>query len=202
MTGAQVARPLGVSADVAWWEDRTVHGVIAVLAFATMTALGAYVRIPLPWTPVPVTLQTFFVLLAGATLGPALGATSQILYLTVGVAGAPVFAGGMGGISLLLSGPTSGYLMGFVLATASTGWLVRRRAEAGILWIICSMTVGTLVVYACGTAWLAWNLQLPLTSALAQGVFPFVPGDAVKLLAAAGLVRASRRGDRRLIPQR
>jgi biotin transport system substrate-specific component len=200
MTGSQMARPLGVRAEVAWWEDRTVHGGIAVLAFATMTALGAYVRIPLPWTPVPVTLQTFFVLLAGATLGPALGATSQVLYLTVGAAGAPVFAGGMGGISLLLSGPTAGYLMGFVLATVSTGWLVRRRADAGILWIVCSMTVGTLAVYACGTTWLVWNLQLTLTSALAQGILPFVPGDAIKLLSAAVLVRASKRGDRNLMP--
>jgi biotin transport system substrate-specific component len=198
MTGSQMVRRVGVRAGEAWWEDRAIHGGVGVVAFAVMTALGAYVRIPLPWTPVPVTLQTFFVLLAGATLGPVQGAMSQALYLTVGAAGAPVFAGGMGGISLLLSGPTSGYLFGFVLAAVSTGWLVRRRADTGILWIICSMTVGTLVVYACGTAWLVWNYQFPLTGALAQGILPFVMGDAVKLLAAAGLARASMRGDRHL----
>ncbi len=198
MTGSQMVRRVGVRAGEAWWEDRAVHGGVGVVAFAVMTALGAYVRIPLPWTPVPVTLQTFFVLLAGATLGPVQGAMSQALYLTVGAAGAPVFAGGMGGISLLLSGPTSGYLLGFVLAAVSTGWLVRRRAHTGILWIICSMTVGTLVVYACGTAWLVWKLQFPLAGALAQGILPFVMGDAVKLLAAAGLARASMRADRHL----
>ena len=200
MATSHAVQPAGISASKTWPEYRAISVGIGVVAFAVMTALGAHVRIPLPWTPVPITLQTLFVSLAGATLGPVLGAASQGLYLAAGAAGVPLFAGGLGGLAYLLGGPTTGYLLGFVPATACTGWLIRRREAPGILWTLLSMAAGTLTVYACGVAWLVWSLNLSLAAALAQGLLPFLLGDAVKLCAAAGLVRGARRRTRRVFP--
>ena len=200
MATSHAVQPAGISVSKAWPEYRAVSVGIGIVAFAVMTALGAYVRIPLPWTPVPITLQTLFVSLAGATLGPVLGPASQGLYLAAGAAGVPVFAGGLGGLAYLLGGPTTGYLLGFVPATVCTGWLIRRREAPGILWTMLSMAAGTLTVYACGVAWLVWSLNLSLATALAQGLLPFLLGDAVKLCAAAGLVRGARRRTRLVFP--
>ena len=200
MATSHVVQPARISASKAWPEYRAISVSIGVVAFAVMTALGAYVRIPLPWTPVPITLQTLFVSLAGATLGPVLGPASQGLYLAAGTAGVPLFAGGLGGLAYLLGGPTTGYLLGFVPATVCTGWLIRRREAPGFLWTLLSMAVGTLTLYACGVAWLAWSLNLSLATALTQGLLPFLLGDAVKLCAAAGLVRGARRRTRRVFP--
>jgi biotin transport system substrate-specific component len=200
MATSRAVQPAGISVSTTWPGYRAISAGIGVIAFAVMTALGAYVRIPLPWTPVPITLQTLFVSLAGATLGPVFGPASQGLYLAAGAAGMPLFAGGLGGLAYLLGGPTTGYLLGFVPATVCTGWLIRRRETPGILWILLSMAAGTLTVYACGVAWLAWSLNLSLAAALAQGLLPFLLGDAVKLCAAAGLVRGARRPTRRVLP--
>lgn len=188
------------SATPCWLEQRAVSGAIGVMAFAVMAALGAHVRIPLPWTPVPITLQTLFVHLAGATLGPTLGPVSQVVYLLAGAAGLPVFAGGGSGVLYLLQGPTTGYLIGFVAATALVGRMVRLREDPGVLWILLSMAAGSLVVYACGVSWLAWSLRLSLTSAIAKGMLPFLAGDVVKTCAAAGLFRSYRRRTRILFP--
>jgi biotin transport system substrate-specific component len=200
MVGSQVARPVRIDVYGTWLEHRVVSAGIGVVAFAVMTALGAYIRIPLPWTPVPITLQTLFVSMAGAMLGPVLGPVSQGLYLAAGAAGAPLFAGGLGGLEYLFGSPTTGYLLGFVSAATCTGWLIRRRAAPGILWTLVSMATGMLTVYACGVAWLAWSLNLTLTAALAQGMLPFLLGDAVKLCAAVGLVRGARQRPRRVRP--
>jgi biotin transport system substrate-specific component len=177
-------------------EQRVVSAVVGVLGFVALMILGAHVRIPLPWTPVPVTLQTMFLHLAGASLGGGLGALSQALYLGIGAVGVPVFTGGAAGAAAFL-GPTAGYLVGFVAAAAVTGWLVNRRQDAGILRISGGMACGMLVVYACGAGWLLWSLQLSPMQALLQGVVPFLAGDVVKLLAAAGLFRGYRRAARR-----
>lgn len=190
----------GVVTTTAWLTQRGVSGTIGVVAFVIMTVLGAQVRIPLPWTPVPITLQTLFVHLAGATLGPALGPVSQAIYLLAGAAGLPVFAGGQGGLLYLLQGATTGYLIGFVAATALVGRLVRRREDPGILWILLSMAFGSLVVYACGVSWLAWSLGLSPASAIAKGMLPFLIGDVVKTCAAAGLFRSYRRRARIVFP--
>ena len=183
-----------------WFAQRTVAGIFGVAAFAVMTALGAHVRIPLPWTPVPITLQTFFVHLAGATLGPTLGPMSQAVYLLAGAAGFPVFAGGGSGFIHLLRGVTTGYLIGFVVATTLVGRLVRLRANPGFLWILGSMAAGSLMVYACGVSWLAYSLRLSLPAAIAQGMLPFLMGDTVKTCAAAGLFRNYQRRARLMFP--
>lgn len=189
-----------IAGTTTWLEQRAVSATIGVMAFVVMTALGAHVKIPLPFTPVPITLQTFFVHLAGATLGPTLGPLSQAVYLVAGAAGLPVFAGGGSGLAYLLRGATTGYLIGFMAATALVGWLIRRRGDPGVLWILGSMAAGSLVVYACGVSWLAWSLNLSPATALAKGMLPFLAGDVVKTCAAAGLFRSYRRRARNVFP--
>ncbi|HTU02267.1 MAG TPA: biotin transporter BioY [Candidatus Sulfotelmatobacter sp.] len=195
-----LVRPAQAAGDTGWLERRGVAAGIGVAAFASMMVLGAHVRIALPWTPVPFTLQTMFLHLAGATLGPALGAASQALYLGLGAAGLSVFAGGHGGLAWMWSSATTGYLVGFLGAPLVTGRLVRRRPAPGLGWILLSMACGSLVVYACGTAWLAWSLRLHLAQALLQGVAPFLLGDLIKTGAAAALYRGYRRRAGSLFP--
>src|SRR5512138_2923700 len=160
-----------VASDWVWLrlsrtEQRAFTATIGVLGFVLLMALGAHVRIPLPWTPVPVTLQTLFLHLAGASLGSGLGALSQVLYLALGAANLPVFAGGAGAAALL--GPTAGYLVGFVGAAALTGRLIGRTPSLTRAFL--AMAAGTLVVYACGMLWLAYLLHLSPTQAFMQGV--------------------------------
>lgn len=182
-----------VASDWVWLrlsrtDQRVLTATIGVLGFVLLMALGAHVRIPLPWTPVPVTLQTLFLPLAGASLGAGLGALSQALYLALGAAGAPVFAGSLG--LAAFAGPTGGYLIGFIGAALLTGRLVGRGR--GLLRTFLAMAAGLLVVYGCGTLWLAWLLHLSLAQALLQGVVPFLLGDLVKTAAAAALFRGAR----------
>jgi biotin transport system substrate-specific component len=156
--------------------SRTMTAAL-VVTFTAITALLAQVRIPLWFTPVPVTGQTFAVVASGLVLGWRLGAASQALYLGVGAVGVPVFQGAQGGWSYL-SGPTLGYLVGFVAAAALVGAAHARFhfKGAGIL----AATVGTIAIYVFGVAWLMHALQVDLPSALRLGVFPFLAGDAIK----------------------
>lgn len=170
-------------------ENRVVSGAIGVGVFVILTSLGAFVRIPLPFTPVPITLQTMFVLMAGAALGSRLGPLSQASYIVLGVAGLPIFAGANAGWHYVTRGATGGYLVGFVVAAWVVGAMTRLRRETGIFWLLLSMFVGTLVIYLFGVAHLAFILGWSFKKALALGVVPFLPGDLAKLLAAAGLTR-------------
>jgi biotin transport system substrate-specific component len=165
--------------------------IIGVLGCAVLTALGAQVRIPLPGTPVPLTLQTFFVPFAGAALGPGLGALSQALYLCAGLLGFPVLAGGLSGPSVLF-GATAGYLLGFPVAAWATGALLR-RPRPGLGQAMLAVVAGTALIYMCGAGWLVFGLHLSAAQAIQAGVLPFLPGDALKVIAAAGLIRAARR---------
>ena len=161
---------------------------LGVAAFVAMMIVGAQVRILLPWSPVPFTLQTLFLHLAGATLGSGLGAASQAAYLALGACGLPVLAGGAGGAGVF-AGPTGGYLLGFLVAPIVTGWMIRRQTTNGFWWVALSMSCGSILVYACGAAWLAWSLHLAPRQAFLQGVVPFIAGDLLKTAAAAGLFR-------------
>jgi biotin transport system substrate-specific component len=109
--------------------------------------------------------------------------------------GLPILAGGVGGWSALVHGVTSGYLVGFIAAAGLTGWMLRRR-ESGVPRILLSMGAGQVVIYACGTAWLALILGVSLGRAVVLGVLPFLAGDAVKLCIAAGLFRGAVRRTR------
>jgi biotin transport system substrate-specific component len=178
-----------VNAEVV--RDRRAIAAIGIASAALCTALGAYVCVPLPGTPVPMTLQTFFVLLSGVMLGRRLGTLSQLVYFVLGSAGLPLFARGGAGVATLL-GPTGGYLFGFVAAAWLTGWVVSRSENASVLRGVMAMFIGMAVIYLFGATHLAVVWRLGVRGALVQGVVPFLPGDAVKAAAACAIWRGSR----------
>jgi biotin transport system substrate-specific component len=160
-----------------------LRDVILIVLGALFVAALAQVKIPLPFTPVPLTGQTFAVLLVGATLGSKRGAVSMVLYIALGALGLPVFAGGAAGISYL-SGATLGYLVGFVMAAYIIGLLAERGLERSVRTSIIPFLIGTVVIYICGVAWLTILLG-SFSKAVAAGLVPFLVGDTLKLIAAA-----------------
>jgi len=157
---------------------------IFVTSFIIMTALGAYVRIPLPFSPVPITLQTFFVILCGAILGRKLGTFAQASYVGLGVLGMPIFQSyGMG--IMHLAGPTGGYLAGFIAAAFIVGNLLGKRASHSFLYSLFAMSAGLLAIYACGISWLMIGYKMDFVKAISLGCVPFIPGAALKLVTAA-----------------
>lgn len=155
--------------------------------FAALTACGSYVHIPAPI--VPVTIQTFFVYLSGSILGPIWGVISQVLYLFLGVAGMPVFAGAKSGYTVLL-GPTGGYLIGFVFCSLIVGCFTRLsdKFKSNRLRFACcllSMVTGTLIIYFLGILQLCQWIGVDIFKAIEIGVLPFLPGDTIKIILAS-----------------
>lgn len=169
-------------------ERRALSTTMWIGSFALLTAIGAQIFIPT--VPVPFTLQTFFVLLSGALLGPRKGAAAQMSYLAMGASGLPVFAGFAGGFPYLL-GPTGGYLIAFPFAAWVTGMLLyenglfRRmpRAVSGVL----AMVFGTAVIFAIGIAQLNYVLLNDWNASFSAGFISLQLWDAVKIAAAAGI---------------
>jgi biotin transport system substrate-specific component len=169
---------------------------LLVVGGAAFVALAAQVSIKLGFTPVPLTGQTFAVLLVGAALGSTRGALSLLLYLLVGVAGVPVYAEHRHGWSVF-SGATGGYIVGFVVAATLTGWLAERSWDKRFSSSISAMLTGSVVIYLCGVVWLHHFLGVNWSTTLDDGLYPFVPGDMLKVyLAAAALPGAWRLVDR------
>ena len=166
-----------------------LRDLILILSGALFVAVLAQVKIPLPFTPVPLTGQTFAVLLVGATLGSKRGAASMVLYIALGALGLPVFAGGASGVAYL-SGATLGYLIGFVIAAYIIGLLAERGLERSVRTSLIPFLLGTMVIYICGVAWLAILLG-SLDKAIAAGLLPFLIGDAIKLIAASLVLPAA-----------
>jgi biotin transport system substrate-specific component len=162
-----------------------VRKLVYAALFAALTAVSAWVAIPLY---VPITLQTFFVILSGAVLGPYFGFLSMAVYLLMGFAGLPVFARGQSGLGVL-AGPTGGYLVGFLLCAVVTGLIVKMRKEPGFLWYVLALAAGTVVIYACGLAQLSLVLHMPPDKAFLAGVLPFIPADILKIITAAYVAR-------------
>jgi biotin transport system substrate-specific component len=173
---------------------RSAHGVtlpltLRVLLFAALTAAGAWVEIPN--SPVPFTLQTLFVLLAGALLGARAGAASMLVYLGAGAIGLPVFSSFGFGLARLI-GPTGGYLLAFPAAAFAVGSLAGERPGIGRL--VLSMSAALLIIFACGTIQLRMTLLHDWSDAFTGGFLIFSWWDVVKLAAAASIARAIRPG--------
>jgi len=163
-------------------ETLSTRGMIYASMFGALTAIGALISIPLQ--PVPIVLSNLFLNIAAALLGGSLGALSQVIYIILGGLGLPVFSGGKAGFGVLL-GPTGGYLVGFVIGAFLIGKLVERKKTPGFAWLVSSMAVGLLVIYSVGVLQLSVVAKLSLEKALAVGVLPFLPGDVLKIIAAA-----------------
>ena len=170
--------------------SRALRTALAVAGFALLTAGAAQVSFPLPWTPVPVTGQTFAVLLSGAVLGWKAGAASQLLYVGLGAVGLPFYADGASGWNVV-TGATGGYLVGFIVAAALIGHLAERGQDRSVATSVPAMLAGTAVIYLAGVTWLAASLDVSGTRALELGLVPFVVGDALKLALAGGLLPAA-----------
>jgi len=163
------------------------RSVALVLGGAGFVGLTAQVVVPLPFTPVPLSLQTFSVLLVGAVLGSRRGALSMALYVLAGVAGVPWFTQQQSGWSF----PSFGYVVGFVAAAWLVGRLAERGADRHVLRSTGLMVLGNVVIYAFGVPGLMLATGLPLGKALVLGVLPFLIGDALKIVVAAGLLPAT-----------
>ncbi len=160
-----------------------LRDLLLISVGALFVAILAQVKIPLPFTPVPLTGQTFAVLLVAAALGSKRGAAAMAFYIVLGSFGLPVFAGGAAGMAYL-SGATLGYLIGFVAAAYVVGLLAERGLERNLRTSILPFLAGTVIIYAFGVAWLAVILG-SFGKAVAAGLVPFVAGDIIKLFAAA-----------------
>ena len=161
--------------------------VLSVVFVAVLTAAAAQLSFPLPFTPVPFTIQPMIVLIGAAALGSRLGALSQILYLTLGIAGLPVFAYAPElpqGFARLL-GPSGGYLMAYPLAAFATGLLAEFGFDRRYFTSIVAMAAGLSIIFIGGVAWL-WRV-MGLDTALATGLYPFIVVDVIKIVL-AGLV--------------
>jgi biotin transport system substrate-specific component len=170
---------------------------VVIALGAGVIAAGAQLSIALPFTPVPVTGQTFGVLLVGASYGAGRGAASALLYVSLGIAGAPVYAHGASGWAVI-TGATGGYLVSFPIASGLAGFLAERGWDRRFSSAIGAMLTANVLIYVVGLPWLAIVLHTNLEKTLEYGLYPFVPGDMLKLyLAAAGLPLAWRAVGRR-----
>jgi biotin transport system substrate-specific component len=179
-------------------QTRTGKAVLTVGATILM-AVCAHISLPLFFTPVPLTLQTLAVIFIGLTLGPMLGFSAMVLYLAEGAVGMPVFSphGGLGGVAQLL-GPTGGYLFSYPLAAAATGAVAGafRRGNSRFAPALLAGAVATLVIFTMGAGWLAHLMHLTSVSAWHLAVAPFLPGEVIKVIAAASLFSTLARGTR------
>lgn len=160
-----------------------IKPMVYTALFVALIACGAFMAIPIG--PVPIVLQNMFVLLAGLVLGPVWGLTAVGIYLLIGLAGLPVFAGGTAGIGKLF-GPTGGYLLSYLPAVWLTA-LSTRKLNRNRVGDIAALILGSLIIYAAGVPWLKLITGMAWSKALAVGMMPFLPGDMLKIIAAAAI---------------
>ena len=168
---------------------------ILISLFAAMTSVGAFIAIPIPFSPVPVVLQIFFIIFMGLVLTPSMSAASVGLYLFLGAVGFPIFAGGTGGIAHFTS-PSAGYLVSYLPAAVIGSTITKKyyKMDANFteksainkgLWIdLLSIVAMIIVIYIGGILWLKYRLNITWTKSILVGVIPFIPGDIVKCAAA------------------
>ena len=160
----------------------TTRRLVMIAMVTAITCILAPFAIPIPISPVPISLTNLVLLISIYVLGWKDAAVSYLVYLLLGALGLPVFSGFAGGLGKI-AGPTGGYLTGFIFMTIIAGIFVERYENRRIL-VITGMVLGTLVAYVSGIAWLAFQLELPFTGALSIGVLPYLPGDTVKIIMA------------------
>ena len=164
---------------ITWVEKGSIaRNLCLALGFAVLTALSAQVRIVIPISPVPITGQTFVVLLSGLILGSTFGAISMLMYLFIGMSGLPFFSAGVAGLAILKS-PTIGYIIGFFLAAYVIGVFSTKP--------ILAILLGSITIYIAGVSGLMIILNTSFSNAIAIGVVPFLVGDAIKSILAVGL---------------
>jgi len=159
-----------------------IRQMTLISLFAALTAVGAFISIPL--YPIPLTLQTLFTLLAAMTLGSVMGASSQIIYVLLGIIGLPVFAGFKAGIGILF-GPTGGFLFGFIISAYIIGKIIELKKEKNIFYYLLAGLIGTLIIYIIGVTQLSLVTDMGIKKALMVGMFPFLPGDILKIIVAS-----------------
>jgi len=165
----------------------TMRNAMLITAGVALTALAAQIAVPLPFTPVPVSGQTFAVLVLAAVLGPGRAVATQAAYWAIGLVGVPVFADASGGVQIAF-GATGGYLLGFMLASVVVGTLARRGLGRKPLTMLAAWFAGSVTIFAVALPWLAVVTGSGLQETLAAGFFPFVIGDIIKAALAALVV--------------
>jgi biotin transport system substrate-specific component len=168
----------------------SLPGKILVAVSATaFVAACAHISFPLPFTPVPLTLQNFAVILVGLTLGPVAGFSAMVLYLVEGAIGLPVFTPMSAGGAAHLIGPNAGYLFAYPLAAAVAGWTVRalQRVTSKFRAGLVASIAASIPIFVLGACWLAYLLHLSSAATWTLAVAPFVPGELIKITAAAGI---------------
>ncbi|MEV0171860.1 biotin transporter BioY [Streptomyces sp. NPDC050803] len=181
-TAVAPVRPGQVLADLL--PASRVRDVALVVGGAALTGLAAQISVPVPGSPVPVTGQTFAVLLVGMTLGAGRGFLSLALYALAGIAGVPWFADGGSGAAA----PSFGYILGMILASTVVGALARRGADRSVWRTAGAMLLGEAIIYAVGVPYLALSLDWSASAAIAAGLTPYLFGDALKAALAMGLL--------------
>jgi biotin transport system substrate-specific component len=168
----------------------TIREMIFTALFAALTAIGAFIKIPIG--AVPITLQFLFTALAGIMLGARLGALSQLLYVLIGLLGIPVFASGAVGLNAVIS-PSFGYLIGFILGAYVIGKVTESSRKAGFVRLFAACILGTIVIYLIGVPYFyiiiknVMGKNISFVSALKTGAIVFLPGDLIKCIIAAAL---------------
>jgi biotin transport system substrate-specific component len=187
-----VPSQLGLTHRTGSLQESLAGKTLLVVGATAFVAACAHISFPLPFTPVPLTLQNFAVILVGMALGPVAGFSAMVLYLAEGALGLPVFTPySAGGVAHLL-GPTGGFLFAYPLAAATAGWVVRamQPVTSRFRSALVAATAATLPIFLLGGAWLAQFLHLGFTATWSLAVLPFLPGEIVKVTAAAGIYSA------------
>jgi biotin transport system substrate-specific component len=187
---------LGVTHRLGSLQESLAGKTLLVIGATAFVAACAHISFPLPFTPVPLTLQNFAVILVGMALGPVAGFSAMVLYLAEGALGLPVFtpSGGPAGLAHLL-GPNGGFLFSYPLAAASAGWIAQalRPLTTRFRAALVAATLATLPIFVLGAGWLAHFLHLGAPTIWSLAVAPFIPGEIVKITAAAGIFSSIQR---------
>jgi biotin transport system substrate-specific component len=174
-------------------QSALVRNTLAIALGSLFVAICAHLSVPLWFTPVPITLQTLAVLLIGLLLSPGAAAGALLLYLAEGALGLPVFAPHGPGGMLQLLGPTGGYLLSYPFAAALTSWLSRRLNSGAFVSTVVAAAAGDALILLIGAAWFAVLLPHSLAAILTLSILPFLPGEILKVIAAAGVATGWRR---------